>query len=486
MRRRRLLIASLATLVVVAPLAWFWHASLVPSTYSVMDMGYVDTGGGAEHEGGHHGSHHAEPATSVTDLVEDPERVADVVVELTARRGRISLSSGYSVDGYTLNGRSPGPTITARVGQLVEVQVTNDNVPDGIAVHWHGIDVPNAEDGVAGVTQDAIGPGEDHTYRFVVDRVGSYWYHSHQVSHVQVARGLFGPLIVLPDTGIDQDHDVAAVAHTYRGVRTLNAVQGDVPVTAAEGKSVRVRAINTDNGPMRVWSDSDYRIVAIDGTEVNRPAPVHGKDVTVTAGGRIDLVVTSPARVQIGGATALLIGPEGHTAPPRPPPPTSQVDLLTYGEPAPSRLDASDPDREFRYSVDRKPGFVDGKPGMWWSINGHLFPDVPMFTVAEGDIVVMHIENHSGEVHPMHLHGHHVLVLSRDGKPSTGSPWWTDSLDVRNDETYEVAFVADNPGVWMDHCHNLRHAADGLLAHLMYEGVTTPYVVGGDAGNSPE
>ena len=482
MRRRRLLIASLAALVVIAPLGWFWYASLVPSTYSVMDMGYVDTGGGAEHHGSHHGSH----ATSVPDLVEDPERVADVVVDLTARRGKISLSSGYSVEGFTLNGRSPGPTIRARVGQLVEVHVTNDNVPDGIAIHWHGIDVPNAEDGVAGVTQDAIAPGEEHTDRFVVDRVGSYWYHSHQVSHVQVVRGLLGPLVVLPAAGIDQDHDVVAVAHTYRGVRTLNAVRGDVPVAAADGETVRVRAINTDNGPVRVWTDSDYRVAAIDGTEVNQPTRVSGKDVTVTAGGRIDLVVTSPARVQIGGATALLIGPEGRSPRPKPPQPTHQVDLLTYGSPTSTGLDASDPDREFTYSVDRKPGFIDGMPGMWWSINGHLFPDVPMFLVSEGDVVVMHIENHSGEVHPMHLHGHHALVLSRDGKPSTGSPWWTDSLDVRRGESFDIAFVADNPGVWMDHCHNLTHAADGLVAHLMYEGVSTPYVVGGDADNSPE
>ena len=482
MRRRPLLVASLATLVVVAPLAWFWHASLVPSTYSVMDMGYVDTGGVPAGHAGHHGAH----TTSVKDLVEDPGRVPDVVVDLTAHRGRIDHSSGYTVDGDKHNGRTPRPTNTARVGQRGEVHVLNDNVPDGIAIHWHGVDVPNAEDGVAGVTQDAIAPGKSRTYRFVVDRVGSYWYHSHQVSHVQVTRGLFGPLIVLPAAGIDQDHDVAAVAHTYRGVRTLNAIRGDVPVAAAEGETVRVRAINTDNGPMRVWSDSDYRIAAVDGTEVNRPTPVSGKDVTVTAGGRIDLVVTSPARVQIGGATALLIGPEGGPSPPRPPPPESQVDLLTYGEPTSTRLDASDPEREFTYSVDRKPGFVDGMPGMWWSINGHLFPDVPMFMVSEGDVVVMHIENHSGEVHPMHLHGHHALVLRRDGKASTGSPWWTDSLDVKSGESYDIAFVADNPGVWMDHCHNLTHAADGLVAHLMYEGVSTPYVVGGDADNSPE
>ena len=467
----------------LAPLAWMWHASLVPTTYSVMDMGYVDTGGGSSMR---HGGQHGMQRTSVRDLVVNRARPAEVKAELTARRGKVTLASGQSIDGYTLNGRSPGPTITATVGQLVEVHVTNDNVPDGIALHWHGVDVPNAEDGVAGVTQDAIGPGEDHTYRFVVDRVGSYWYHSHQVSHMQVTRGLFGPLIVLPADGVEQEHDVTAIAHTYRGVRTLNAARGDVPVEAAEGETVRVRAINTDNGPVQVWSASDYRVVGVDGTEVNQPAAVSGRYVTLTAGGRIDLAVTSPARVQVGGATALVIGPKGSPPPSRPPVPKRQLDLLAYGQPTATGLDASNPDREFTYSVGRKPGFVDGVPGMWWSINGHLFPDVPMFLVAEGDIVVMHIENHTGDVHPMHLHGHHALVLSRDGKPATGSPWWTDSLNVRSNERYDIAFVADNPGVWMDHCHNLTHAADGLVAHLMYEGVSTPYKVGGGADNEPE
>ena len=79
-----------------------------------------------------------------------------------------------------------------------------------------------------------------------------------------------------------------------------------------------------------------------------------------------------------------------------------------------------------------------------------------------------------------------TAVLSRDGEPATGSPWVVDSLDVAHDESYEVAFVADNPGLWMDHCHNLPHAADGLVAHLAYDGVSTPYRVGGDAGNQPE
>ena len=66
------------------------------------------------------------------------------------------------------------------------------------------------------------------------------------------------------------------------------------------------------------------------------------------------------------------------------------------------------------------------------------------------------------------------------------SPWWIDSLEVGTGEEFEIAFVADNPGIWMDHCHNLPHAAEGLVAHLMYGGVSSSYRIGDDPGNHPE
>jgi FtsP/CotA-like multicopper oxidase with cupredoxin domain len=166
--------------------------------------------------------------------------------------------------------------------------------------------------------------------------------------------------------------------------------------------------------------------------------------------------------------------------------PAELVDRLRYGSPAPVPFDTGEPDRSFRYDIGRRLGFLDGRPGLHWSVNGHLFPDLPMFVVAEGDVVMIRVSNHSGDVHPMHLHGHHAVVLSRDGRRATGSPWWVDSLDVRDGESYDIAFLADNPGIWMDHCHNLKHAAQGLVTHLMYEGVTEPYRVGGEAGNEPE
>lgn len=109
-----------------------------------------------------------------------------------------------------------------------------------------------------------------------------------------------------------------------------------------------------------------------------------------------------------------------------------------------------------------------------------------MFVVKEGDIVRMKISNHSGATHPIHLHGHHAVVLSRNGVKATGSPWWFDTLDVDTGDSYEIAFVADNPGIWMDHCHNLSHARQGLVVHLMYEGVSEPFVIGGRTRNKPE
>ena len=79
-----------------------------------------------------------------------------------------------------------------------------------------------------------------------------------------------------------------------------------------------------------------------------------------------------------------------------------------------------------------------------------------------------------------------VLVLARNGEPSTGSPWWSDTLNVRPGQSFDIAFRADNPGVWMDHCHNLDHAADGMVMHLAYAGVYSPFEVGHSSGNRPE
>ena len=482
-QRLRTAVAILATIAVLGPLAYLWQASWLPGSLPITAMGYPDYGGGPStpHD---HGA-----GVSVTDLVADPRRPADVRVELVARQQSLTVGD-QTIAGFTLNGTSPGPTITATQGQLVEVHVRNESVAAGIALHWHGIDVPNAMDGVTGVTQDAIAVGADFTYRFVVSRAGTYWYHSHQVANTQVIGGLFGALIVKPKSPtLDRRTlDVTAMAHTYGVRKTLNGQPGDLHVAAGAGQNVRVRVINTDNGPIQTWASAVYRVLAVDGGDVHEPGEVNGQAVTVTSGGRVDLGLTMPrdgsaVRVQVSKGTAVVLGSADV---PLPAQPTTTVDFLSYGTPAPLGFDPATANRHFTYSIGYRPGFVRGRPGLWWSINGHLYPHTPMFMVDEGDIVIMHIDNHSGDVHPMHLHGHHAVVLARDGVAATGSPWWFDSLNVADKQTYDIAFVADNPGVWMDHCHNLEHAADGMIAHLMYSGVKTPFALGGPRSNRPE
>jgi FtsP/CotA-like multicopper oxidase with cupredoxin domain len=215
--------------------------------------------------------------------------------------------------------------------------------------------------------------------------------------------------------------DVTAVSHTYDGIRTVNGTEGDVPIPAAAGDRVRLRVVNTDNAPFDVWSEHPVTVLAVDATDLNEPSPVTGTSIEVTAGGRVDLGLTVPQggmRLEIGGSSAVLVGPSGAAGLPEASHPAEELDLLSYGEPAPLGLDPAKATRHFEYSIGRRPGFLDGRPGMWWTINGHMFPNVPMYVVREGDVVVMEVENHSGEVHPMHLHGHHAVVLSRNGEPA--------------------------------------------------------------------
>jgi FtsP/CotA-like multicopper oxidase with cupredoxin domain len=500
MPSRRELLRGVAIGVVVTTAlgagALAWGSTLL-GEYSVMAMG--DGHPGHDH-GGHGGGAGASGASGVdaegevgvTSLTADPDRPAAVRVELVARQETIEVPGGRAIEGYTVNGESPGPEIRAQQGDLVEVVFTNESVAAGATLHWHGIDVPNAADGVAGITQDAVPVGGRHVYRFEATDAGTYWYHSHQVSHEQVEGGLLGAIVIDPaePPSIAADVDVTALLHVYGGQHTLNGRVEDEHVAAEAGSIVRVRVINSDQGTAAAWSATTFRVLAVDGHDVNGPTDVDGKRILIPAGGRADVAVQAPpegdaVRLHVGGARSIVIGDPEASAPPASQP-SATLDLLAYGEPEPLELDPSSPDRSFDYVIARRFGIIDGRPGNFWTINGRMFPDVPMFHVREGDVVVMRIVNDSGDVHPMHLHGHHVVVLSRDDVAASGSPWWVDSLDVHPGESYEIAFVADNPGIWSDHCHTLPHAVDGLVAHVMYEGVTTPFMINGVAGNQPE
>jgi FtsP/CotA-like multicopper oxidase with cupredoxin domain len=487
---RRLALVTVGGLVValLGWIGWLWYESRLPETYSVMDYGLVDYGGGTELTG----SHHDLPgAVSVVRLT-GPAGVPDKRFALTARQARVRLASGREIDALTFGGRVPGPELRVRQGDLVEVTLRNEDIEDGVTIHWHGVDVPNAEDGVASVTQNAVLPGARHTYRFRADQVGTFWYHTHQVSSKQVRRGLYGALVIEPaERAPGRRLDLALVAHTLDGYPTLNAHDGVDRRAAAPGTNVRLRLVNSDSSGHRfTLAGTPFRVLALDGTDLNGPTTLENLSLEVPAGGRTDVGFTMPPRaVRLslqGTSVGLALSRDGRALPP-PGPLGPTFDPLSYGRPAATPFPASSPfDRTYDLTIGRRPGFLDGKPGLQWTLDGKIYPDVPVFLVRRGDLAKVTIANNTGSSHPMHLHGHHVLVLSRNGVPSSGGPWWADTLEVKEDETYVIAFRADNPGIWMDHCHNLSHAAAGLTMHLAYAGTSTPFNVGDATGNQPE
>jgi FtsP/CotA-like multicopper oxidase with cupredoxin domain len=410
---------------------------------------------------------------------------------LTAARQQVRLASGTEVSAWTY-GSLPGPELRVTQGELVEVTLRNEDISDGVTIHWHGYDVPNGEDGVAGVTQDAVQPGESFTYRFATPDPGTYWYHTHQVSAEGVRRGLFGTLVVLPPAGVPETVDLTVPLHTLGQTVILGDSDGPVARTVAAGESVRVRLVNTDQVPHRFRVDgAPYTVVSADGRDLAGGTPVTAKSLRVPAGGRLDVSLTMPAtgvRVTSNASVTatLTLGPAGVPPPPATDGAQDDLDLLHYGAgpgPAPA---AGEGRVEATMVLDRHPRFLAGRPVYGYTVNGAVFPHIPSIRVSEGNRVLLTVVNRGVDTHPMHVHGHHVRVLSRDGVRSSGAPLWLDTFDVQPGEVWVVEFVADNPGIWLDHCHNLDHAAEGMMMALSYRGVTSPFEQGGAHDNRSE
>ncbi|MEW9669786.1 multicopper oxidase domain-containing protein [Ammoniphilus sp. 3BR4] len=106
-------------------------------------------------------------------------------------------------------------------------------------------------------------------------------------------------------------------------------------------------------------------------------------------------------------------------------------------------------------------------------MNGEFFPNVPALEVKQGDWVNVTIKNESNADHPMHLHGHFFRVLKRNGQ-AVSTEICKDTILLKQDESVEVAFPADNPGDWLFHCHDLHHASSGMVGTVNYEGYEPP------------
>ena len=516
MARRSAIFSLAAVMGLAAWNLWAREASKFPPSMSMVHPETFEFGGGTvlplAASMSHHGHHHVfaadgSPAISVTDLTGPRSGEPDKRFTLVAQKKTIDLPSGHTVEAWTFNGRVPGPELIVREGDLIEVTLINQDIEAGVTVHWHGVDVPNAEDGVPGVTQDAVMPGESHTYRFVVQERGSHWYHSHQTSSVQVAKGLFGAFIILPaeenGAGLETGGETAGITvfshdwETPDGPTTvLHFSDPSNGSTIPPGTKVRLRLVNSASlTKVFTLNGTPFKVAAIDGWDIHQPEEVAGKRLKIGGGGRYDVTFTMP-----GHPVTLAVHGEGPEAEDylvfsgdgRGTPDTRMgseiLDPLEYGSPAPAPFDETTVfDREFLMVLDQFYfGYYNGRANTLWTINGEVFPHTPTYVVKEGELIKTRIVNRSLVYHPMHLHGHHVFVLSRNGQPYKGSPLWLDTVLVEPGETYEVAFRADNPGIWMDHCHVLEHAAWGMSMHLIYHNVTTPFLVGSATGNHPE
>lgn len=525
--------------------AWSIYASKLPDSMAMINHHEVDFGGGFEFpvdEMHHHAHDHSlgqrsatglpkelssgAPSVSVTELTGPQTGIPDKQFTLVAEKKTVELSSGKTMEAWTYNGQVPGPELVVNHGDLVEVTLVNRDIEQGVTLHWHGVDVPNAEDGVAGMTQDAVLPGETFIYRFVVDELGSHWYHSHQVSSIQVRKGLFGSFVILPETKSELAHgqqaeqstpenaeevlDMTIMAHDWIIGADSHAARDKITAldnfdtvrhqTVAPGTPMRIQLVNASSLTKTFGlNGTAYRVSAIDGYDLNEPGELQDIHLEIGGGGRYDVTFTmpdTPVTLQLHGSDAAIVfSRDGQGEPDlddsnRSPMQSSVLDPTSYGLPDPeaSPFHADTPfDRDFIMLLDQiYLGSHNGQGNALWAINGKTFPDTPTFMVQEGDLVKTTIINRTFAHHPMHLHGHHVHVISKNGKPLEGSPLVLDTLLVKPGEIYEIAFEANNPGMWMDHCHDLNHAALGMTMHLSYEGVTTPYMMGGAAGNHPE
>jgi FtsP/CotA-like multicopper oxidase with cupredoxin domain len=453
--------------------------------------------GSADYGGGVVAAHHEDGAVPLTELTGPRSGIPDRKFTLTAEKKTATLSSGKRIEAWTFSGQIPGPELRMEQGELIEVTLLNKDIDEGATIHWHGLDVPNAEDGVAGVTQDAVMPGESYTYRFVAEQSGTFWYHTHQHSKEGVDKGLFGPLIVEPKVNDrPEEKDITVITHLWGSTFAIGSFDTVERVSIPAGTPVRLRLINTDNWIRQnfLLSGAPFQVAAIDGTDLHEPGTLENTRLELTTGSRFDvtfIMPDSPVFLSVGNfkGLGLFMSPDGSGDIPdlsRAFAAASVFHPSAYGGQTETSFAVdSDFDREFTMVLDNGLGFYNGRLDYQYTINGEVFPNTPSFVVREGDLVKTTIVNRGNVDHPMHLHGHHMLVLTHNGKPVQGT-WWSDTLDVLAGDTFEVAFRADNPGMWMDHCHNLVHAQSGMSMHLMYEGVGSSFKVGTDTGNHPE
>lgn len=167
---------------------------------------------------------------------------------LTAKASQQELAPGVTLPVWTFNNSVPGPEIRVKQGETVKITLRNE-LPEPVSIHWHGYPVPNAMDGVPGVTQNAVQPGQSFTYEFKATVPGTYWYHSHQDSVNQVDRGLYGALIVEPKDGLKVDRDYTLILDEWMsaGMNMSGGNMSGSNMTGMDHSNMNMNGSN-DNG----------------------------------------------------------------------------------------------------------------------------------------------------------------------------------------------------------------------------------------------
>jgi FtsP/CotA-like multicopper oxidase with cupredoxin domain len=396
--------------------------------------------------------------------------------------------------------RAPPPVLRVKQGEQLAVELRN-RLKEPTTLHWHGIRLPNAMDGVPFLTQPFIYEGQTFDYAFAPPDAGSFWYHPHCNSLAQLSYGLTGLLIVEEKRDPGFDGDLAfnlrdwrlgedgrflklynprqtARAGTHGTVRTVNWKQ-QPSYDAPSGGLVRLRLIVTD--VTRVYklsiAGAQARIVAIDGNPVLVPMTL--ETYAVGPGQRLDVVVLMPegegreisildhsqspsvtlARVRAVGASRKRAIADVKALPQNPFP-----DLDVKGAPNISL--------EFQATAEQIPKskYCGDLGYSFWAINRRVWagsspdPTAPIAELKLGKTYVLSLFNRTPHPHPIHLHGMSFKLLSSDRRELP--PVWTDTALIMPDENVQVGLVADNPGDWLLHCHILEHQETGMTGFM--------------------
>lgn len=366
---------------------------------------------------------------------------------IEARPTALRLRPESETAAFGFDGQVPGPILRVARGSEVRVRLVN-RLDQPMSLHWRGVRIDNAMDGVAGLTQKAAPPGGAFDYRFTPPDPGFFAFHpqAEGVSGAQIGRGLSGFLIVEEAEPPAVDRELFAAVHEWpeAGLTTLNARAPPLVETAPPGARVRLRLVNTTPSQVHIVSFFGVRplVVAIDGQPCDPFEPVR-QTIPVGPLARFEIMFDMPDQAGAEGGLTL----RGRNAP-------DQTLARLRAEGAPIARAAPLPAIGLPLNPALPPAIKLAEAfkldiAMDASLGGAAFSGFaakPLFSVKRGTGVSLGLVNRGEAAQQAHLHGHHARLLHDldDG----WEPYWRDSILVPANKTKRIAFLADNPGKW--------------------------------------